>query len=84
MIRAFAQARRNPREVDFLELHSTGTAMGDPTEANWVGKEFCRDDELIVGSVKGNIGYAPPSLGTTEPSLTDDARITAILRSPRF
>ncbi|KAI0653728.1 ketoacyl-synt-domain-containing protein [Cubamyces menziesii] len=57
MIRAFAQARRNPREVDFLELHSTGTAMGDPTEANWVGKEFCRDDELIVGSVKGNIGH---------------------------
>ncbi|KAI0768339.1 ketoacyl-synt-domain-containing protein [Trametes elegans] len=57
MVRAFAQARRDPREVDFLELHATGTAMGDPTEANWVGKQFSRDGELLIGSVKGNIGH---------------------------
>ncbi|KAH9886258.1 ketoacyl-synt-domain-containing protein [Cubamyces lactineus] len=57
MMRAFAQARRNPREVDFVELHATGTATGDPTEANWVGREFCRDGELMIGSVKGNVGH---------------------------
>ena len=34
-----------------------GTAQGDPTEANWIGAEFKRDDELVIGSVKGNIGY---------------------------
>ena len=38
-------------------IRVAGTAQGDPTEANWVGAEFRRDDELIVGSVKGNIGY---------------------------
>lgn len=55
-MRAFAQAGRSPREVDFVELHATGTAMGDPTEANWVAKEFSRDDELVIGSLKGNVG----------------------------
>ncbi|OJT09920.1 hypothetical protein TRAPUB_13598 [Trametes pubescens] len=31
--------------------------MGDPTEANWVAKEFSRDDELVIGSLKGNVGH---------------------------
>ena len=35
----------------------SGTASGDPTEANWVGAEFKRDSELALGSVKGNVGY---------------------------
>ena len=40
--------------------------MGDPTEANWVGAHFARPDELLLGSVKGNVGYVcppPSSLG---------------------
>jgi hypothetical protein len=53
---AFRQTGRSPRDVDFLELHATGTAKGDPTEANWVGPWFKRDGETLVGSVKGNIG----------------------------
>ncbi|KAI0739465.1 ketoacyl-synt-domain-containing protein [Daedaleopsis nitida] len=57
MLHAFQQAGRLPREVDFIELHATGTAQGDPTEANWVGAEFQRDDELVFGSVKGNVGH---------------------------
>ncbi|KAK0480492.1 putative polyketide synthase [Armillaria luteobubalina] len=57
MRRAFAGTGREPSEVDFVELHATGTAAGDPTEANWVGKAFQRDDVLPVGSVKGNIGH---------------------------
>jgi hypothetical protein len=40
-------------------LCDEGTAKGDPTEANWVGKHFSRNRELIVGSVKGNIGCGP-------------------------
>ncbi|TFY60143.1 hypothetical protein EVJ58_g5333 [Rhodofomes roseus] len=57
MVRAFQMANRLPKEVDFIELHATGTAMGDPTEANWVGAQFKRDDELVIGSVKGNVGH---------------------------
>ncbi|KAK0453924.1 hypothetical protein EV421DRAFT_720319 [Armillaria borealis] len=57
MRRAFAGTGRHPSEVDFVELHATGTAAGDPAEANWVSKNFVRDDILPVGSVKGNIGH---------------------------
>ncbi|KAJ7192839.1 thiolase-like protein [Mycena pura] len=53
---AFLRARRDPRDVSYVEVHATGTAKGDPTEANWVGEHCKRDDELLIGSVKGNIG----------------------------
>ncbi|KAJ7637908.1 putative polyketide synthase [Mycena polygramma] len=57
MHRAYTGTGRQPSEVDYIELHATGTAAGDPTQANWVGSEFRRDSELLVGSVKGNIGH---------------------------
>ncbi|PCH35877.1 ketoacyl-synt-domain-containing protein [Wolfiporia cocos MD-104 SS10] len=57
MYRAFRGTGRNPRDVDYIEMHATGTAAGDPTEANWVGEHFSRDSELLIGSVKGNIGH---------------------------
>lgn len=54
---AFKMAGRHPTEIDFIELHATGTARGDPTEANWVGDMFKRNDELLIGSLKGNFGH---------------------------
>ncbi|KIJ41950.1 hypothetical protein M422DRAFT_171681 [Sphaerobolus stellatus SS14] len=58
MERAYKYTGRSPSKVDFIELHATGsTAVGDPTEANWIGRKFQRDDELLIGSVKGNIGH---------------------------
>ncbi|KAJ7325468.1 hypothetical protein DFH08DRAFT_787573 [Mycena albidolilacea] len=58
MQRAFSGTGRLPSEVDYIELHATGTAAGDPVEANWVGSTFGRRvDELLIGSVKGNIGH---------------------------
>jgi acyl transferase domain-containing protein len=42
--------------VDFVECHITGTSVGDQVEANWVGNHFKRDEELLIGSVKGNTG----------------------------
>ncbi|KAJ4493057.1 hypothetical protein C8J55DRAFT_556028 [Lentinula edodes] len=56
MRKAYVATGRSPQEVDFIELHATGTSVGDPIEANWVGKAFARNDELLIGSVKGNIG----------------------------
>ncbi|KAF8503015.1 ketoacyl-synt-domain-containing protein [Hysterangium stoloniferum] len=59
MTRAYTRAGKNPMEVDFVEMHATGTAVGDPTEANWVGEQFKREDggPLFAGSVKGNLGH---------------------------
>ena len=56
MERAYKGTGRFPSEVDFVECHGTGTAAGDPAEANWVGKRFARPGELLISSVKGNIG----------------------------
>ncbi|KAJ7656557.1 hypothetical protein B0H17DRAFT_1265163 [Mycena rosella] len=57
MVDAFQRACRLPQDVAYVELHATGTAKGDPTEANWVGEHFRRSSELLIGSVKGNIGH---------------------------
>ncbi|KIJ24179.1 hypothetical protein M422DRAFT_275098 [Sphaerobolus stellatus SS14] len=57
MERAYERTGKSPSEADFLELHATGTAAEDPTEANWVGEQFKRDGEILVGSAKGNIGH---------------------------
>lgn len=56
MLTAYKGIGRSPTEVDFVECHATGTSVGDPIEANWVGNHFKRDHELVIGSVKGNIG----------------------------
>ena len=65
-------AQRDPTEIDFIELHATGTARGDPTEANWVGDMFKRDDELLIGSLKGNLGYVNYHRGL---SMTADVKL---------
>ncbi|KAH7907339.1 putative polyketide synthase [Hygrophoropsis aurantiaca] len=57
MRRAYRSTGHNPRDVDFVEVHATGTAAGDLIEANWVGENFGRNEELLIGSVKGNIGH---------------------------
>ncbi|KAF5356753.1 hypothetical protein D9756_006516 [Leucocoprinus leucothites] len=55
---AYARAGREPTEADYVELHITGTSVGDPIEANAAGEIFCKNESRIkVGSVKGNIGH---------------------------
>jgi acyl transferase domain-containing protein len=58
MIQSYNGIGRLPTEVDYVECHATGTSVGDPVEANWVGTHFKREAELLVGSVKANIGYS--------------------------
>ena len=60
------RALRCPYYLQELIKCVPGTAAGDPTESNWVGDRFGRRaDELIVGSVKGNVGcvITAPSFG---------------------
>ncbi|KAJ7606255.1 hypothetical protein FB45DRAFT_1068712 [Roridomyces roridus] len=54
---AYLRAGRDATDVDFAELHMTGTSVGDPIEANAVAEIFAREDTLCVGSVKGNLGH---------------------------
>ncbi|KAJ3194330.1 hypothetical protein HK101_002999 [Irineochytrium annulatum] len=59
---SYALAGRKPSEAFYVELHATGTSVGDPIESNAAGKIFSEgrsDDRILrVGSVKGNLGHA--------------------------
>ncbi len=64
---AYARAGVDPREVQYVELHGTGTRAGDPVEAGALGAVLGAgrdaDRPLLVGSVKTNIGHLDAAAG---------------------
>lgn len=64
---ACAQAGVVPEQVRYMEAHGTGTPVGDPIEANAIGSVLGRGraagNELLVGSVKTNIGHLEAGSG---------------------
>ncbi|MFJ1749253.1 type I polyketide synthase, partial [Streptomyces sp. NPDC088116] len=65
--RAYEQAGVNPAEVQYVELHGTGTRVGDPIEAAALGAAVAgprrAHGPLRVGSVKTNIGHLESAAG---------------------
>ncbi|MBG0856961.1 SDR family NAD(P)-dependent oxidoreductase [Streptomyces spinoverrucosus] len=61
------QAGLGPEEVQYVELHGTGTPVGDPIEAaalgGALGAERPGGEPLRVGSVKTNIGHLEGAAG---------------------
>jgi acyl transferase domain-containing protein len=62
---ACADAGVDPGEVDFVETHGTGTALGDPIEAGALGAVYGveRDHALVLGAVKTNLGHLEAAAG---------------------
>ncbi|MFI0481361.1 SDR family NAD(P)-dependent oxidoreductase [Actinomadura sp. 9N215] len=52
-----------PSGVRFVELHGTGTRVGDPVEAAALDEVYGGGDPLPVGSVKTNIGHLEGAAG---------------------
>ncbi|XP_050076402.1 fatty acid synthase-like [Anopheles maculipalpis] len=61
----YSEVPYDPKDVSYVEAHSTGTMVGDPEECDAIDKVFCPDRKgpLLVGSVKSNIGHSEPAAG---------------------
>ncbi|TMR90391.1 type I polyketide synthase [Nonomuraea basaltis] len=60
---ALRDAATSPATVRYVECHGTGTALGDPVEAHALGAVLKGDRELLIGSVKTNIGHLEAAAG---------------------
>ncbi|MFF8401506.1 beta-ketoacyl synthase N-terminal-like domain-containing protein [Streptomyces sp. NPDC015684] len=64
---ALADAGLLPGDIDYLEAHGAGTALGDPVEIDGLGRVFGTGDRaagsLPIGSVKSTIGHAEAAAG---------------------
>ena len=65
--RAYKDAGINPRTVDYIEAHGTGTILGDPIEADALGRVVGRgraaDEPALLGAVKSNLGHLESAAG---------------------
>jgi acyl transferase domain-containing protein len=70
--RILDQANIDPRDIDYVEMHGTGTQAGDGTEMLSVTNVFAPADckrsaekPLYLGAVKANIGHGEAASGVT-------------------
>ncbi|WP_448419750.1 polyketide synthase Pks13 [Mycolicibacter minnesotensis] len=65
--KAYKNAGIDPRTVDYIEAHGTGTILGDPIEAEALGRVVGRgrsaDKPALLGAVKSNIGHLESAAG---------------------
>ncbi len=62
---ALNYAKLNPSDIDYIEAHGTGTALGDPIEVGALGEVFKgrQEQPLILGTVKTNMGHLESAAG---------------------
>jgi len=67
ILKTLEAANLSPADIGYVEVHGTGTALGDPIEFQALtevfGKENKREMPLSIGSVKSNIGHLEAAAG---------------------
>jgi acyl transferase domain-containing protein/acyl carrier protein len=65
--RALEDARLAPADIDYVECHGTGTALGDPIEVQALGAALAPgrppERRVVIGSVKTNLGHGQAAAG---------------------
>ena len=61
----YQQSNISPSKVRYFEAHCTGTRAGDPEEVRAIDKALAKKSgkQLLIGSVKSNIGHTEPVSG---------------------
>lgn len=63
---ALDRAGLRPDEIDYIEVHGTGTSLGDPIEVEAIGRVMAdrpADRPVVLGTVKSNIGHLEAAAG---------------------
>src|SRR5438309_1897530 len=53
-----------PADIDYIEAHGTGTALGDASELAALQQVF-RGQSCLIGSIKTNLGHLDRAAGVT-------------------
>ncbi|GAB1190958.1 hypothetical protein APSETT444_000126 [Aspergillus pseudonomiae] len=64
--KAYARAGLNPADTAYVEVHGTGTSVGDPIEVEGLSRVFQKDQRhrpMLIGGVKPNLGHGEASSG---------------------
>ncbi len=63
---AWANRSLDKSKIGYLEAHGTATTIGDKTELQTLSEVFSKeecDKDILIGSVKSNVGHAMPAAG---------------------
>ncbi|PYI07025.1 putative polyketide synthase [Aspergillus sclerotiicarbonarius CBS 121057] len=66
--KAYHRTGLQPADTAYVEMHGTGTSVGDPMEAEAVSRVFRREQRqhpILVGGCKPNLGHGEASSGIT-------------------
>lgn len=61
--RALLSSQLSADDIDFVETHGTGTRLGDPIEIQALLSVYEREQPLLIGAVKANIGHLDAAAG---------------------